>query len=321
MQHPTSRAALAAVFAFALPAAHASCGSAFCTLMTDRYASGSAEAHAGWSTDLRFESVNQSRLWRGTRSIDASQVEGEEAIERHTRNRNLQATLAYGFNQQWSLSLHLPLVRRDHLHDLLDETTGDVAGSERWRFTKPGDLQVQLRRQFGDGAEPFSWAVTGGLKLPTGSTTVANGDGSRAERALQPGTGTTDGVLGAALRRPMGLHDALVFQAQATQALNSHRDFKPGSRFEAGAGWSHAFTHQVGSVMQLNVRQRGRDRGAEAEPDNSGSTAVDLSPGLTLGTGAASTVYAYLQVPLYRKVNGIQLVPRQAFALGWTADF
>jgi hypothetical protein len=180
---------------------------------------------------------------------------------------------------------------------------------------------VQLRRQFGGNAEPFSWAVTGGLKLPTGSTTVANGDGSRAERALQPGTGTTDLVLGAALRKPLGLQDALVLQAQATQALNSHRDFKPGSRFEAGAGWSHAFTHQVGSVVQLNVRQRGRDRGAEAEPGNSGSTSVDLSPGLTLATGAASTVYAYLQLPLYRKVNGIQLVPRQAFALGWTADF
>ena len=65
----------------------------------------------------------------------------------------------------------------------------------------------------------------------------------------------------------------------------------------------------------------GRDSGAQSEPDNSGSTTLDLSPGLTFGVGAASTVYAYLQVPLYQKVNGIQLVPRTALSIGWTADF
>jgi hypothetical protein len=34
-----------------------------------------------------------------------------------------------------------------------------------------------------------------------------------------------------------------------------------------------------------------------------------------------STLYAYVQLPLYQDVNGIQLVPRNSFALGWTADF
>ena len=64
-----------------------------------------------------------------------------------------------------------------------------------------------------------------------------------------------------------------------------------------------------------------RDRGAEAEPDNSGSTSVDVSPGITLGVGPTSTMYAYVQVPVHQKVNGIQLVPRASFVVGWTADF
>ncbi len=45
--------ALAALLA-CVPAARASCGSAFCTLMTDRYATGGGLAHAGWSGDLRI---------------------------------------------------------------------------------------------------------------------------------------------------------------------------------------------------------------------------------------------------------------------------
>ena len=40
-----------------------------------------------------------------------------------------------------------------------------------------------------------------------------------------------------------------------------------------------------------------------------------------MGVGHASTLYAYVQLPLYQKVNGIQLVPKSALALGWTADF
>jgi hypothetical protein len=110
-------------------------------------------------------------------------------------------------------------------------------------------------------------------------------------------------------------------QASWSQALNSHEDFRPGTRVELSAGWSHAISHELGTVLQLNLRRRGRDSGAQSEPDNSGSTTLDLSPGITVGVGAASTLYAYVQLPLYQKMNGIQLVPRRAFALGWTTDF
>lgn len=119
----------------------------------------------------------------------------------------------------------------------------------------------------------------------------------------------------------LGATDALIGQLAVTQALDSREDFRPGRRIEVAAGWSHAFSAGIGSVVQLNYRHRERDRGAEAEPENSGSTTVELSPGLTVGTGGMSTLYAYVQLPLYQEVNGIQLVPRNSFAPGWTADF
>jgi len=321
MAHSFRRIGVAAACMAAHAVASASCGSAFCTLMTDRYAQGTGEPHIGWSADLRIESVLQDRLRTGTHTIDASQVTDEEAIERHTRNLNVVTTLGYGFDEHWSVSVRIPVVKRDHLHDLVDEATGLPSTPEQWRFTKLGDVQVIARRQMLADDTSTSYAWFGGLKLPTGSTNVTNADGSRAERALQPGTGTTDLVLGVAGRRAIGMNDALIGQASIGAALNRHEDFRPGARFELSAGWSHAFSPRWGSVLQLNLRQRGHDSGAQAEPGNSGSTIVDLSPGITVGVGSSSTLYAYAQVPLYQKVTGIQLVPRTALAVGWTADF
>lgn len=329
MHHATHRArrrAAKAALAGALMAAltstvDASCGSAFCTLMTDRYVQGAGEPHVGWNSDLRLEYVMQDRLRSGTRTIGSDAVTGEEAIERRTRNLNLIAALSYGFDADWSIGVRVPVVRRDHLHDLIDEDTGAPGPQERWRFTRVGDVQLIARRQLRAGDASTALAVHGGVKLPTGSVNLRNEDGARAERALQPGSGTTDLVLGAAARRALGALDAIVLQAGAQLALAAHEEFKPGVRFEAAGAWSHAFTPAVGSVIQLNARQRQKDSGPQSEPANSGSTIVDLSPGLTVGVGRGATLYAYVQVPVYQRVRGIQLVPRNAFAIGWTQDF
>lgn len=310
-----------AILAVWATAASASCGSAFCTLMTDRYAQGTGEPHVGWSADVRVESVSQARLRSGTGNIDASQVSGEEAIERHTRNLNIITTLSRGFDDQWSVSLTIPAVRRDHLHDLIDDATGLPSASEQWRFTKLGDVRVIARRQASSADAATSFAWFGGLKLPTGSTTVVNADGSRAERALQPGTGTTDAVFGIAWRRAVGLNDALIGQASVAAAMNTREAYRPGARLEASVGWSHAISEGMGTVLQLNMGHRAHDSGAQAEPGNSGSTLVDLSPGITFGVGHAGTLYAYVQLPVYQKVTGIQLLPRGSLAVGGTWDF
>jgi hypothetical protein len=301
--------------------AAASCGSAYCTLMTDRYAQGAGDAHMGLSLDMHLEAVTQTQLRTGTHNLQASEVTGEAAIERRTRNQTQVTTLAYGFNTDWSVSLRVPVARRNHSHDLIDETTGLPGTPEQWRFTQLGDVQALARRQFVASEGAVAYALFGGFKLPTGSTHITNSDGSRAERALQPGSGTTDLVVGMAGRRAMGLTDVLMGQVSVAQALNDREQFKPGRRIDVSAGWSHAYSPTLGAVLQLNLSRRARDSGAQAEPDNSGSTTVHLSPGFTVGVGHAATLYAYVQVPLYQRVNGIQLVAHSALALGWTSDF
>ena len=103
------------------------------------------------------------------------------------------------------------------------------AKSERWHFTRLGDIQVLLRRQstYEDGAT--SVALFGGLNWPTGPFDVANDSGVRAERALQPGSGTIGLIIGVAARRAMGGSDALIGQAALTQALNEREGFDPAN--------------------------------------------------------------------------------------------
>ena len=271
---------------------HASCGTAFCTLMTDRYAQGTGESHLGWSADVRLEYVTQDRLRSGTTNLDPSQVTEEEAIERHTRNTNLVTTLGYGLSADWSMSLRAPVSKREHLHDAYDVATQQIIGPEQWNYTRLGDVELLARRQLPVADDATAFAVFGGLKLPTGATNVTNGDGVRAERTLQPGTGTTDLILGVATRRALGFRDAIIGQASVTTALNSNEEFRPGTRTELSAGWSHAYSQSLGTVLQLNLRNRQPDSGAQAEQANSGFTTLALRPGVTVATGDASTLYA-----------------------------
>lgn len=300
--------------------AHASCGSSYCSLLNDRFALGTWD-HVGWSADFRLESVTQDRLRTGARTIGAAEVSGEQVLERHTRNTNLVTTLERSFDMNWSLTLRVPVVRRDHLHDPIDEATGAIGPSEQWRFSRLSDVQLLARWQDARNAPDSSWAVTAGLKLPTGSKTVTNTDGARAERALQPGSGTTDLVLGVASRRTVWDTNALNLQATWTQALNGSEQFKPGRRIEVAAGWAHAYNPTLSAVLQLNLVLKARDSGDQAEPDNSGSTTLSLSPGVSVAVGVRSIVYAFVQLPVYQKVNGIQLVPKTSVAVGCTTSF
>jgi len=320
--HLIRAVALAALGAVGATSADASCGAASCNLLNDRFALGTWD-HAGWSVDLRLESVVQDQLRQGTQNISPDDLpEDEEAVERHTRNLNLVTTLDYAMSPQWSFALRLPLVHRDHAHDLIDEDTGELGAHERWRYSRVGDVQALVRWQAPVASnEDFAWALTGGLKLPTGSRTVANGDGRVAERSLQPGTGTTDLIAGASARFVLGLSDALNLQATWTGALAERDGYKPGQRLDLSAGWAHAMSPMWSLLLQANWGQRGRDSGAEAEPELSGGRTLNLSPGVSISPGHDDLVYALLQVPVYQQVNGIQLVPRTSLAFGWTHAF
>lgn len=311
---------LAAGSALAPSASVASCGAAFCTVNSN-WTSESAAVEAGSTLDLRYEYVDQDQPRAGRSRVDVGEIPHHHD-EVRTLNRNLLATYSHNFDSRWGLSVIAPLVDRDHAH-VHNHHGAQIP--QRWSFMEPGDLRIVGRYQLpwvGNPLEPSTTGMTFGLKLPTGRTDITNGDGDRAERSLQPGTGTTDAILGAYYHRSLPQSSSSWFvQAQYQHALNEHDEYRPGDQLGVDAGYRYGATDKLGLLIQLNVLAKRRDSGAQAEPDDSGGRFVSISPGLSYAVSDSVQIYAFVQKPVYQHVNGVQLTASRAFVVGVSGRF
>jgi len=310
-------AALTSLFSFA---AHASCGSAFCSINTD-WGAGTTGLTEGSTLDVRYEYIPQDQPRTGSRRIAVGEIPHHHD-EVRTTNRNLVATYSHTWASGWGITATLPFVDREHLH--VHNHRGTPI-PEQWDFRELGDVRLIGRYQRsleGSDVAPRTAGFFFGLKLPTGKTDVANAGGSVAERSLQPGSGTTDLIAGAIFHQEIAHSGAAWFaQMQLQQPLNSHEDFRPGAQFTADLGYAHPFTDRFSGLVQLNVVAKGRDSGLQAEPADSGGHSVFLSPGVSYKLGEMFRVYAYYQQPLYQYVNGVQLTAQKAIVVGVSTRF
>ncbi len=299
-------------------AVHASCGTAFCVLNTDWdvVAAQTTPGHA--SLDLRFEYIPQKALYSGGSRISRSSVQDEEAVETRTLNRNFSASLDYALTANWGVMLTLPMVSRDHSHIAEPQTDPH---RESWNFSRLGDARILGRYQAPLGENNLG-GIQFGFKLPTGRHDLSNRAGDEAERSLQPGTGSTDAVLGVYYAyRPKFVGLSWFAQAQIQSAIGTRDHYRPGRQFSASLGFSAPLGDRLSFLLQANGLVKGRDRGSEAEPDLGCGRYLFLSPGLSLSLGPASRLYGYLQAPLARHVNGVQLTADWSAILGYTQRF
>lgn len=313
----------AATLSVAMPAqAPASCGSAFCSINT------SWDVQGGWSEpgarlDLRYEAITQDRPRSGSDAIAFGQVRRHHD-EVSTRNRNWLATFDYAFNADWGLSVSAPLVDRRHVH--IHNHQGEQL-PEAWDFRAAGDVRVlgRYRLASSESRDPPGAGATGlnvGLKLPTGRIDVRNGEGELAERSLQPGTGTTDALLGAYTAYGLPLHNLSWFaQGMLQLPLNARAGYRPGRRLGIDTGLRYDLGEQWSLMLQLNALIRGRDRGVEAEPLDTGGSSLWIGPGASYAATSDVRIYGFLQLPLAQHVNGVQITARKAAVIGMSARF
>src|SRR6266704_3303820 len=305
-----------------LPAAgasQASCGSAFCVLNTNCATQGVAADPGTARLDMRFEFVDQKHLQSGTKRVSQAE-DTADTTELRTINRNLLTTLDYTLSSNWAVSVSVPVVDRSHSH--IADPTG-AAISEKWDFARVGDTRALGFYRFADEKNPLvNYGLIAGLKLPTGSHRISNADGAVAERALQPGTGSTDVVLGGYYSAP-GIHlDSSWFvQALYQQAVSTKEEYKPGNQLQLNVGYRYPLGHDWQALLQVNSMIKRRDSGANAEPDLSGSKSVFLSPGLIYSLAHDLQLYSFVQVPIYHFYNGTQLSVDWAFVAGATMRF
>ncbi len=300
--------------------ANAGCGAAFCALNTHWETQGAWSGN-GTRLDLRYEYIDLDQPRTGREKISVGEIRRHHD-EVRTLNRNLVATLDHALNADWGISLQAPYLQRDHYH--IHNHHGAKL-DENWDFSGFGDIRVLGRYRFSSNADRA--AATGliaGLKLPTGETDVSNADGKIAEPGLQPGTGTTDLIAGIYTNAAAFIGNTVVrhfMQVQAQYPLNVRGGFRPGNQLSFDTGLVYPAAGAWGALLQLNAQIRERDRGPEAEPQDSGGSFIWLSPGLSYAASHGARIYGFVQLPLYQRVNGVQITAGWAVTAGISGYF
>jgi hypothetical protein len=299
----------------------ASCGSAVCMVNTNWGVHGVWNA-PGPRVDFRYEYIDQDQPMSGSRRVGVGEIPAHHD-EIRTINRNALLTLDYGVTPDWGASVVVPYVDREHRH--IHNHRGERI-VESWDFARLGDVRVQGRWQFPIETQSETYASFGGLvfgvKLPTGSFRVANDQGAIAERSLQPGTGTTDAILGGYYRVALPLRDLSAFvQVEGQLPIDSRDGYKPGMQAGIDGGLRYEASERLGLMLQLLYRYKARDEGAQAEPEDSGSETVAIAPGASFAITESVQFYGFVQLPLYRHVNGVQLTADWSALAGVSVQF
>lgn len=306
--------------ALAAPGAHASCGAAFCMVNTSWNVQG-AWTEPGLRLDLRYEYLDQDQPRSGSGKVGVGQI-SQHHDEVRTVNRNWLATADYTANRDWGVAATLPLLDRSHAH--IHNHHGQQIW-DSWNFTRVGDLRVLGRRQWhGESLQAQrldSWGMSFGMKLPTGDFRVRNAEGELAERSLQPGTGTADVLFGGFFRSAFGSGASWFADAVAQLPIESRDQYKPGNRIALDLGYRRELGERLAVMLQLNALHKERDRGAAAEPADSGGRFLFASPGFSWVVAKNVQLYAFLQLPLYQYVNGVQLTADWAAVAGLSTRF
>ena len=307
------RTLLAAAAGFLAPSALA-CSSCGCTLSSDWLVQGGQ--YSGFHADFRFDYFNQDDLRSGTHSVNRGSIElpSEHEVQQETVNRNYNLFLDYApQGSDWGFSAQVPWF--DRYHTTLAEGDTEVSSSHTKSL---GD--VRLLARYRGLSEDKSVGVQLGVKLPTGSIhdNFISGpqQGEPLDRGLQPGTGTTDLLVGAYTFGAMNRDWDWFGEAILQQPLDSREDFKPGTGLNVTLGARYMSLENVRPQIQVNARIEGREKGLNADVDNSGATLVYLSPGVNVKLTDSASLYGYVQVPIYQRVNGLQIEPRWSASVG-----
>jgi hypothetical protein len=340
--NPSVKIAVAIAFA-AMPLlginnAHA-CAACGCTLSKDWGTQGITTT-PGFTADLSYDYLKQDQQRYGTGSASFAQIndrwqQGQE-IEDYTTTQT--TTLSLNFTgDSWGVAAQLPFVHRTHgTYGSMDTSAPSTTYPDNSSYLSSsdngiGDIRI-VGRYTGFSSDKSS-GVIGGIKLPSGSTSAKFNNGvDTLDRSLQIGTGSTDLILGGFITGNIAEYgwfaQGTVQHAITTQSIDA-ADYKPGDAYALNTGVRYAkFGARFTPMLQLNVIHRQADSGEGATPVDAltgspatGGTLIYLAPGALVRVNGGTSVYGFVQLPLFQKVNSLQINPRYTLTLGVKQSF
>jgi hypothetical protein len=308
--------------------ADATCGSTACFLST-RTQDGALLRHT-FRFDLSYRYVDQSRKREGTSSVDEVLTPGvnfgtgELELNHHREIKTdfhvVQADASYGLTDRLSLLASVPLVSAKHHEHVVIE-----GGEERFTAgdgtTGFGDLQLGARYAFLPTVRDLV-LLTASVKLPTGAYKRLDTAGEITEPTLQPGTGSTD-VLGSILysHQLKATQGEVFLSGGYRRSGTNDLEYRLGDERQAGAGFGRTLGRRWTGNVQVNLRHGQRDRFLGGAVPSTGSTLVNVTPGLRYDASGRLAVYAFVPIPLYQRVNEAQLTPKLGVVAGVSRRF
>jgi hypothetical protein len=297
------------------------CASCGCTLSAD--AAMGYSASAGWRLSVEYDYIHQDELRSGTHKV--SGVPDGYELERETLNRYITTGISYSPNSSWNLNLLVPYVIRTHSTYGEFDSTQPLPDLSSSRSSSLGDVRFIGSYQ---GLLPTrNLGVQLGVKLPTGhyGTDVkfygGPNAGSPLDASLQPGTGSTDIIVGAYYYKAVSQDFDAFANIQFQSALKHHmdqpdNDFRPGNSTTVSFGLRYEGNPNWVPQLQVNLLRKSRDQGALADVQSTAGNVAYVSPGLTARATNHLHVFGFVQVPVYSNLYGYQLFPRYTVSAG-----
>lgn len=225
-------------------------------------------------------------------------------LERGDRELRVQAVpliFSYALRPDATLTFSLPYLDKElELPDgrtLRSSGVGDGRVLGKWTFLRRDAPHARAQA-----------AVFGGLELPSGSDSERE-DGVLLPPGLQPGSGSVDGLLGAAFgftTRRFNVEGGLQWQ------LNSEaNDFRFGNelaydlalQYSLYPSFPTADRSQLNLTLEFNERHTEKDRLGRHELGNSGGDVILVSPGIQYILNSNLLLEASFQTPIYQELN------------------
>lgn len=253
-------------------------------------------------------------------------------IHAHNTDYNFVAALgvAYGITHHLTVSAQIPFVRRDNLREGTHDHVGGVTVNgveELGSVSGIGDLNLLAKYRLTKGEGP-SFALVGGLKMPTGSTRRRSPSGERLETEHQPGTGSWDPIIGASAAAPVGLV-TLTASGLYQFSQRGAQDTRLGDRLQGGIAMSHRFGpaphgqepshhHHHGdeldehhdapqsswdAFVELAGEWEGRQTIAGEVEEESGGGWAWIAPGVRFNAASGWSASAGVAIPVYQRIR------------------